>query len=85
VTTLRASQIETLEAVARLERSTTAYIRTLAIAVEQKRGEHATEKSLSRLTELGHLDRSYDWVARQSTYRLTTKGRSELSGRESNG
>jgi hypothetical protein len=79
---LRASQVETLRAVARLERSTTAHISSLAVAVEQGRGEHATEKSLMRLAELGYLDRSYQWLggSGRSTYRLTQLGHEALEG-----
>jgi DNA-binding transcriptional regulator PaaX len=82
VTTLRASQVETLEAVGG-ERYGYAGVEPsspLAVAMRLGRSEYSTERSLIRLMELGYLSRNFRL---RSVYRLTNQGRSELSERES--
>jgi predicted transcriptional regulator len=83
VTTLRASQIETLKAVRRFASPTVEQV-----ALNLGRANESVERSLIRLASLGYLARCE--IRQQtrpggsfvlfSTYRLTTKGRSELSG-----
>jgi predicted transcriptional regulator len=82
MTTLRASQIETLKLVDKLETATPD-----EVSRWQERYRSGAERSLRQLEALGYLAR--EWESNPANghqhcfYRLTNKGRSALSGRES--
>ena len=83
MTTLRASQIETLKEVAIFEaRFPKEGIDGWTLADKIGRTRHSAAKRLARLEDSGHLSATVEQDGNGPfyTYRLTNKGRSELSG-----
>jgi Mn-dependent DtxR family transcriptional regulator len=80
VTTLRASQIETLEAVANLSKPGRG-VSAPFVAARLEISDYAAETRLIRLEMQGYI-RSHVRRLAYPHYRLTAQGRSELSGGE---
>jgi predicted transcriptional regulator len=87
VTTLRPSQIETLEEVAIFEARFQVKdegIDSWELAERTGRSRHSAARSLARLEDSGHLNATFE-IDRHGpfyTYRLTNMGRSELSNQQ---